>query len=207
MTQFRDPYANWMYPTYFRVTVMHSVHKTHIQAIRGGELEFYELCLQLSHVKTLCGCSLPDSQRVCVFLTGTITSGLFTLGSSPLVAKLGYHQRRVAAISGVTINKDKMTDSHFPRFFGVVVQCEKRSKSSSLYNFWKYRYLKQGSFLNPNGFEFVIFLYIIYETFRSKQAEFTKLRVNLREIWRKFKCRKNRVRPPPWCDPSLLSLS
>ena len=105
-------------------------------------------------------------------------------------------QRRVASISDVTINKDIMTGSHFPRIFGVVVQCEKRSKSSSLYNFWKYRYFKWGSLLNPNGFEFVIFLYIICETFRSKQAEFTKLRVNLREIWRKFKCRKNRVRPP-----------
>ncbi len=35
------------------------------------------------------------------------------------------------AISDVTINKGLMTDSHFPRFFGVVV----RSKSSSLYNF------------------------------------------------------------------------
>ncbi len=92
--------------------------------------------------------------------------------------------------------KDVMTDSHFPRFFGGVVQCEKRSKSSSLYSFWKYRYFKWGSLLNPNGFEFVIFLYIICETFRSKQEEFTKLHVNLREIWRKFKCRKNCVRPP-----------
>ncbi len=106
-------------------------------------------------------------------------------------------QRRVVSISDVTINKDIMTDSHFPRYFGVVVQYEKRSKSSSLYSFWKYCYFKWGSFLNPNGFEFVIILYIICETFRFKQAEFTKLRVNLREIWRKFKCRKIRVRPPP----------
>ncbi len=30
-------------------------------------------------------------------------------------------QRRVVSISDVTINKDVMTDSHFPRFFGVVV--------------------------------------------------------------------------------------
>ncbi len=106
------------------------------------------------------------------------------------------HQRRVVSISDVTINKDIMTDSHFPRFFGGVVQYEKRSKSSSLYNFWKYCYFKWGSILNPNVFEFVIFSYIICETFRSKQAGFTKLRVNLREIWRKFKCRKNRVWPP-----------
>ncbi len=49
-----------------------------------------------------------------------------------------------------------MTGSHFLRFFGVVVQCEKPSKSSSLYNFWKYHYFKWGSFLNPNGFEFVM---------------------------------------------------
>ncbi len=102
----------------------------------------------------------------------------------------------MVSISDVTINKDIMTDSHFPRFFGVVVQCEKRSKNSSRYNFWKYRYFKWGSFLNPNGFKFVIFLYILCETFRSKQAEFTKFRVNLWEIWGKFKCRKNRVRPP-----------
>ncbi len=110
--------------------------------------------------------------------------------------KLTSTQRRVVSISDVTIHKDIMTDSHFPRFFGVVVQREKRSKSSSLYNFWKYRYFKWGSFLNPKGFEFVIFLYIICETFRSKQEEFTKLHVNLQEIWRKFKCRKNRFRPP-----------
>ena len=36
------------------------------------------------------------------------------------------------AISDVMINKDIMTDSHFLQLFVVVVQCEKRSKSSSL---------------------------------------------------------------------------
>ncbi len=51
----------------------------------------------------------------------------FDSKASHLVNHIWYtnHQRRLASISDVTINKDITTDSHF---FGVVVQCEKRSK-------------------------------------------------------------------------------
>ncbi len=35
--------------------------------------------------------------------------------------------------------------------------------------------------MNSNGFKFVIFLYIICETLISKQEEFAKLHVNVRD--------------------------
>ena len=75
---------------------------------------------------------------------------------------------------------------------------EKRSESRSTRSMQKYQYFEWGSTLHLDGFQIIIFQYIICEPFRSRKEGLVKLNVNLCEIWRKFKCRRSTSGPLPW---------